>query len=142
MHHTQEREQKIRRWLDMWLRREDLGILELFAPDAVYLESWGPEYHGAAAIRHWFQEWNTRGRVEVWDSGRFFHREDATIVEWRFRCVMNDGAVQTFDGLSLVEWTQEATIRRLQEFGCNLDTYDPYRNGDPPMFREERALWF
>ena len=68
MHHTQEREQKIRLWLDMWLRREDLGILELFAPDAVYLESWGPEYHGAAAIRHWFQEWNTRGRVEVWDS--------------------------------------------------------------------------
>ena len=66
MHHTQEREQKIRLWLDMWLRREDLGILELFAPDAVYLESWGPEYHGAAAIRHWFQEWNTRGRVEVW----------------------------------------------------------------------------
>lgn len=56
MHHTQEREQKIRLWLDMWLRREDLGILELFAPDAVYLESWGPEYHGAAAIRHWFQE--------------------------------------------------------------------------------------
>ena len=54
MHHTQEREQKIRLWLDMWLRREDLGILELFAPDAVYLESWGPEYHGAAAIRHWF----------------------------------------------------------------------------------------
>lgn len=82
------------------------------------------------------------GRVEVWNSGRFFHREDATIVEWRFRCVMNDGAVQTFDGLSLVEWTQEGTIRRLQEFGCNLDTYDPYRNGDPPMFREERALWF
>ena len=27
MHHTQEREQKIRLWLDMWLRREDLGIL-------------------------------------------------------------------------------------------------------------------
>ena len=61
MHHTQEREQKIRLWLDMWLRREDLGILELFAPDAVYLESWGPEYHGAAAIRHWFQEWNILG---------------------------------------------------------------------------------
>ena len=29
MHHTQEREQKIRLWLDMWLRREDLGIDEL-----------------------------------------------------------------------------------------------------------------
>ena len=37
---------------------------------------------------------------------------------------------------------QKNDIRRLQEFGCNLDTYDPYRNGDPPMFREERALWF
>ena len=99
-----------------------------------------PPMYSDQPVRYY--QTHARGRVEVWDSGRFFHREDATIVEWRFRCVMNDGAVQTFDGLSLVEWTQEGTIRRLQEFGCNLDTYDPYRNGDPPMFREERALWF
>ena len=86
MHHTQEREQKIRLWLDMWLRREDLGILELFAPDAVYLESWGPEYHGAAAIRHWFQEWNTRGRPLLPPGGRHHCGVALPLCDERRRC--------------------------------------------------------
>ena len=38
-----EREDKIRRWFRMWLCQTDEGILELFAPDGVYIESWGPE---------------------------------------------------------------------------------------------------
>lgn len=117
MHHTQEREQKIRLWLDHVAAAGRPGIFWsslLLMP--FILKAGAPSTTAPPPIRHWFQEWNTRGRVEVWDSGRFFHREDATIVEWRFRCVMNDGAVQTFDGLSLVEWTQEGTIRRLQEF--------------------------
>ena len=142
MHHTQEREQKIRRWLDMWLRREDLGILELFAPDAVYLESWGPEYHGAAAIRHWFQEWNTRGRVAEWTVGEFFHKGDQSAARWCFRCEMADGTVQRFEGMSFLRWTPEGKIAFLQEFGCNLERYDPYAAGPEPVFREEKALWF
>ncbi len=40
----------------MWLRKEDLGIDEIFASDAVYIESWGPEYHGVNKIKHWFNE--------------------------------------------------------------------------------------
>ena len=36
------REQKIRLWFDMWLQKNDLGILDLFSDDAVYIESWGP----------------------------------------------------------------------------------------------------
>lgn len=47
----QEREDKLHAWFDMWLRQTDDGILELFVPDAVYVESWGPEYHGVDAIR-------------------------------------------------------------------------------------------
>lgn len=38
----QEREDKLHAWFDMWLRQTDDGILELFVPDAVYVESWGP----------------------------------------------------------------------------------------------------
>ena len=48
----QHREAAIGRWFQMWLEKTDLGIGELFAPDAVYLESWGPEYHGADRIAY------------------------------------------------------------------------------------------
>ena len=43
-----KREEIIRKWFSMWLSKEDGGILELFSPNAVYTESWGPEYLSAA----------------------------------------------------------------------------------------------
>ena len=78
------REDIIRKWFGMWLAAEDTGITDIFTEDAVYIESWGPEYHGAAAIRHWFQEWNTRGKVLRWDIRQFFHDRDQTVVDWYF----------------------------------------------------------
>ncbi len=36
-----QRESKIRSWFSMWLDKADTGIEDLFAPDAVYIESWG-----------------------------------------------------------------------------------------------------
>ena len=47
------REIVIRRWFDMWLQKKDLGIAEMFSDNAVYIESWGPEYHGSAKIKLW-----------------------------------------------------------------------------------------
>jgi hypothetical protein len=137
-----EREAVIRQWFDMWLRQEDLGIDGMFAEDVCYIESWGPQYEGRAAVRHWFREWNARGKVLVWEIKGYFHREDRTVVEWYFRNQMNDGRVEQFDGLSLVEWTPDNKIRALKEFGCNLDRYDPYRDGDAPQFRDEKTKWF
>ena len=137
-----QRENKIQQWFSMWLRKQDTGIEELFAPDAVYLESWGPEYHGSGKIKLWFDEWNGRGTVERWDIRQYFHKGDQTVVEWAFRCTMTDGTVQSFDGLSLIRWNQAGQICFLQEFGCNENRYDPYAQGDTPMFREEQALWF
>ena len=137
-----QRENKIRQWFSMWLDRQDTGIEELFAPDAVYIESWGPEYHGSGKIKLWFDEWNGRGTVERWDIRQYFHKGDQTVVEWAFRCTMTDGTVQSFDGLSLIRWNQAGQICFLQEFGCNENRYDPYAQGDTPVFREEQALWF
>lgn len=37
----EKREEVIRRWFSMWLEAHDSGIEEIFAPDAVYIESWG-----------------------------------------------------------------------------------------------------
>ena len=137
-----EREDKLRRWFAMWLNGTDAGIESLFAPDAVYIESWGPEYHGLPAICHWFSEWNSRGRVVAWDIKQFFHKENQTVVEWYFRDAMDDGRVEEFDGLSLVVWNGAGQIVRLQEFGCNLNRYDPYANGPVPRFRDGKAAWF
>ena len=76
----EERERIVRLWFEMWLEQEDLGIDEIFAEDVVYTESWGPQYRGREAVRHWFKEWNTRGRVLVWDIRQFFHKEGQTVV--------------------------------------------------------------
>ena len=126
----------------MWLRKQDTGIEELFAPDAVYIESWGPEYHGNWKIKLWFDEWNSRGTVERWDIQQYFHKEDQTVVEWAFDNVMNDGRHECFDGLSLVRWTEAGQIAFLPEFGCNRRHYDPYENGDTPRFSDDTVLWF
>ena len=137
-----QREKKIRQWFSMWLDKQDTGIEALFAPNAVYIESWGPEYHGSGKIKLWFAEWNTRGTVQRWDIRQYFHKEDQTVVEWSFRCAMIDGVIQSFDGLSHICWNEAGQICFLQEFGCNENRYDPYAQGKTPVFREEQALWF
>ena len=137
-----EREKIIRLWFDMWLQKKDLGISEMFADNSVYIESWGPEYHGSEKIKLWFDEWNTRGTVLQWDIKQFFHKENKTIVEWYFKNQMKNGTVEAFDGVSLIEWTNDNKILFLKEFGCNINNYDPYQYGDKPQFRDEKTGWF
>ena len=80
--------------------------------------------------------------MEHWDIREYFHKGDQTVVEWAFRCAMTDGTIQNFDGLSLIRWNEAGQICFLQEFGCNENRYDPYAQGDTPVFRGEQALWF
>ena len=136
------REKIIRLWFDMWLAKKDLGIFNVFSDNAVYIESWGPEYHGSKKIKLWFEEWNTRGTVLQWDIKQFFHKENQTIVEWYFKNGMNNGAIEEFDGISLSEWTEDNKIKSLKEFGCNRNTYNPYQESDTPQFRNQKANWF
>lgn len=136
------REKIIRLWFDMWLKATDLGMDSIFSKNAIYVESWGPKYQGLEKIQHWFQEWNTRGKVLVWDIKQYFHKGDYTVVEWFFKCNMRDGTVQCFDGMSLVQWTKDEQIQFLKEFGCNRIQYDPYEDGPIPRFKKEEALWF
>jgi len=137
-----KREETIRLWFDMWLRKTDLGIADIFTEDVHYMESWGPEYHGSGMVKHWFREWNTRGTVVQWDIKQFFHKGDQTIVEWVFKNIMDNGTVEAFEGLSLVVWTADGRICLLKEFGCNENRYDPYQDGETPRFRNETAMWF
>lgn len=137
-----KREQIVQSWFNMWLKKKDTGIRDIFAEDAVYIESWGPEYRGVGKIELWFDEWNTRGDVLRWDIKQFFHSGDRTVVEWYFENAMRNGKREAFDGMSLVQWTREDQIFLLQEFGCNRDRYDPYKEGPLPKFRDEKTMWF
>lgn len=122
----EERERRIHLWFDMWLQQQDMGIDDLFTEDVLYTESWGPQYNNRSTVKHWFLEWNTRGKVIVWEIKQFFHKDHQTIVEWYFKNELNNGTIEEFDGISLVEWTRDDRIRYLKEFGCNRSTYDPY----------------
>jgi len=58
------------------------------------------------------------------------------------RIQSEDGKAITIMGISLIVWTQDNKIKSLKEFGCNLHNYNPYRDSDIPVFREEKANWF
>ncbi len=131
-----EREKIINLWFGMWLQQKDLGIDDIFTEDTIYTESWGPKYEDRRTVKHWFTEWNTRGKVVEWDIRQYFHSEDQTVVEWYFKAEMNDSRVDEFDGMTLIEWTKNNKIKSLKEFGCDIDNYNPYQNGDIPQFRE------
>ncbi|RRD91831.1 nuclear transport factor 2 family protein [Clostridiales bacterium COT073_COT-073] len=137
-----KRENIIRLWFDMWLEQKDLGMDEIFTEDAIYIESWCPQYASRNTIKHWFKEWNTRGKVLNWEIKQFFHKADQTMVEWYFKNQMNNEQIEEFDGVSLIYWTENDQIKFLKEFGCNRNNYDPYENGDQPQFRDDKANWF
>ena len=137
-----EREEMIRLWFDMWIKQADLGIDDIFTDDVIYTESWGPKYENRKTVKHWFDEWNTRGRVLLWEIKQFFHQGDQTVVEWYFGNVMNDGTEESFDGMSLIRWAAGEQMCYLQEFGCNRNRYDPYEKEETPKFRDEKAKWF
>lgn len=43
-----------------------------------------------------------------------FHKDNQTIVEWYFKNKMDDGNVEAFDGISLIEWTPDDKIALLK----------------------------
>ena len=137
-----EREKIIRLWFDMWLTQQDLGIDKIFSDDVIYIESWCPKYENRQTVKHWFNEWNTRGKVIAWDIKQFFHNDNQTIVEWHFKNKMNDGKIEEFDGISLIVLTADNKIKSLKKFGCNCNNYNPYKESETPLFRYEKANWF
>ena len=137
-----EREQIIQLWFKMWLTQQDLGMDDIFAEDVIYTESWSPKYNNRQVVKHWFNEWNTRGKVMEWKIKQFFHTDNQTVVEWYFKNEMNNGNIEEFDGMSLIVWTADNKIKSLKEFGCNLNNYNPYEDSDTPKFRDEKTSWF
>ncbi|MGY4676510.1 nuclear transport factor 2 family protein [Pasteurella sp. PK-2025] len=138
----QQREERIRLWFEMWLQQQDLGIDQIFTPEVTYIESWGPKYTHRTTLKHWFTEWNRRGKVLRWDIKDYFHKDNQTIVQWSFCDHMHDGRCEAFDGMSLIKWSEHNQIDYVQEFGCHLEHYDPYEQDANPHYRSEKKQWF
>ena len=71
----EEREKIIKRSARLlWLQQRDLGIDNIFEENVIYIESWSPKYENRDTVKHWFNEWNTRGKVLKWDIKQYFHK--------------------------------------------------------------------
>ena len=46
-----EREKIIRLWFDMWIKKADLGIDNIFTDDVVYTASWSPKYENRKTVK-------------------------------------------------------------------------------------------
>lgn len=128
----EQREAIIRLWFDMWLQQKDLGIESIFAPDCIYLESWGPKYVGIPAIRRWFHDWNAKSRVTAWHIRQFSHQDQQTLVEWYFASACGNGEAPGFDGMTQILWSPDGKIQTLKEYSCKLPHYEPYPNTPVP----------
>ena len=119
------KQKKIRDYFAMWLSADGSGLDEVFTPDAVYTESWGPEYHGAGQIKRWFVDWVGRGRVLRWDIIGFVEQDENLAVEWYFECEY-DGVRSGFDGVTIAEFAPDGRICRLREFQSKAEHEYPY----------------
>jgi len=118
----------IRKWFGMWLDKEkaDIGSIDdIFAPDVVYTECYGPQYRGTGQLKRWFSEWNQAGTVLRWDISRIICQDNNYAVEWYFECDY-EGAVSGFDGVSLISFSGERIIR-LSEFQSKAEHIYPYK---------------
>ena len=120
-----KREQIIRLWFNMWLKKRDLGIEKIFDKAAVYIESYGPMYESTDDIKRWFNDWNKENTVLIWNVKDFWHNDNSTIVSWYFKCEFNH-KIDAFDGISEIVWHDDK-IKILKEYACKLPNYNPYK---------------
>lgn len=118
-------EETIRRYFQSWIDRDIETVRATFADDAVYCESYGPEYRGLAQILRWFEDWNKRGRVLEWTINRTIRQGKTIVAEWHFRCEY-DGAVGAFDGVTIADFDEDHRIVRLCEFQSRAEHVYPY----------------
>ena len=120
-----KREEIIRSYFQCWISNDCRILNDVFDDQVVYSECYGPEYRGLDVIKRWFEDWNKRGAVLVWDIKQFIHSTNVTVVEWYFKCKY-DGEIGEFDGVSLIEFNDNDCIISLKEFQSKIPHYYPY----------------
>ncbi len=125
-----EQEKIVAEYFDMWVSRDGSRLPRIFSRNALYVESWGPEYHGLEEIQRWFREWNERGTVREWTVRRFLEQGGSVLCEWYFECEY-DGVGHAFNGVSWVVFDGAGKIAELREYQSALPNYDPFEAKRP-----------
>lgn len=117
----------IEKYIHAWSEINVDVIDELFANDAIYSESYGPEYVGKHQIMKWYSEWNKSGRVLVWEIKQYIESGNTAVIEWYFECCYNN-EVSRFDGVSIFEFNKKGKIQRVREFSSTHEHSYPYED--------------
>lgn len=122
-------ENKVRQYFDAWLENRPEALEQLFAPEIVYSECYGPEYQGLEQVKRWFADWNRKGKVLEWRIKSVLQEGQNLAVEWYF-CCEYQGKRDAFDGVSLLAFNEGGKIVSLKEFQSVAEHVFPYgKNG-------------
>ena len=115
----------LRRYFQAWIENDISVLKETFSENTIYIECYGPEYHGLSQILKWFDEWNRHGRVLEWTIKRTIIHEKTLVAEWYFKCY-NDGNTDGFDGVTVADFDNDNKIIKLCEFQSKSEHYFPF----------------
>ncbi len=120
-----EQEKIIIKYFAAWLNKDVSGLKSIMSDNIIYIECYGPEYHGINQVIAWFNDWNRHGTVLRWDIKQFIHQKNVAAVEWYFECNYKN-SIAGFDGVSLVEFDSMKKICRIKEFQSKSEHNFPY----------------
>ncbi len=112
-------------YFQSWLDNDAEVLKDVFAEQAVYSESYGPEYHGLSQIITWFKNWNNKGKVLEWTIKRIIENDKSIVIEWYFKCCY-EGVIDNFDGVTIADFDEDKKIIKLSEFQSKTEHYFPY----------------
>jgi ketosteroid isomerase-like protein len=120
-----EKETAIRSYFNMWIKRDFRALDNIFGKDIYYSECYGPEYRGLHEIHQWIEEMLKKQKVLEWTIKRFIHENNTVVVEWFFKEQQNDVS-HGFDGISIIEFSNDGTISSIKEFESKAEHITPY----------------
>ena len=118
-------EQTIKRYFNMWLSKDGSQLEGIFDKNIIYSECYGPEYLGIEQVRQWFEDWNRCGTVLTWNIKQYIHQLNQTVVEWYFECEYEENR-SGFDGVSIIEFSDNGMISSIKEFMSKAEHEYPY----------------
>jgi len=120
-----DREQIVQQYFHAWLNQNRTVFDRIFTEDLYYSECYGPEYHGLKEVKHWFDDWQRHGKVLQWNILHCYQDGSHLIVEWYFQCDY-DQKQNDFNGISMIEFTDQNKICSIKEFQSKAEHFDPY----------------
>ena len=123
---NQEKEEIIKTYFNMWVKRDFTKLDEIFCLNIYYSECYGPEYFGMSEILLWIDDMLKKQKVLDWEIKSFFHNNtDTVVVEWNFQEQINS-EFNDFDGVSIIKFSSDGKIASIKEFESKSSHIAPY----------------